>query len=252
MYRVASLFALLLLLTPTFGCGAQEADGPTHLYEAFFKVNYADLPEWNRQYFQYSVPVLDDLVSRGVIEGYNQWEHNTGGEYNVRMAIRTNDWNSIDSFWSQYFEGLQASTPEAESQASAGMIQAHHDEIWNFGTINVPEGLETAYMYAATYQYNFQDESEWIRIHDEVAGPLFNQAMADGILGGWVTLGHNTGGRHNYKLLFFFEDWDHIDDFTGQVLGTMAEQTPADFEKYMSMIQGHNDVIYVPTTNSGS
>jgi hypothetical protein len=30
----------------------------------------------------------------------------------------------------------------------------------------------------------------------------------------------------------------------------MAEEHPADFEKLMSLIKGHDDVIYVPTTQS--
>ncbi len=118
--------------------------------------------------------------------------------------------------------------------------------------MNVPEGLETAYMYAATYHYNFADEAEWYRVWDDAAAPLLDRAMEDGILGGWVTLGHNTGGRHNFKVLFLFEDWDHIDDITEQVLGTMAKESPADYEKSMSTIQGHDDAIYAPSRANGS
>lgn len=251
MKRVTILFSLLLMI-PTMPCGAQQVDGPAHLYEAYYKINNADLPEWNRQYFEYAVPVLEDLRSKGVIQGFNQWQHATGGEYNVRLAIRTNDWNSVDTFWNEYLAQLQANTPEAESEAVGRMIQAHHDEIWDFAHVDVPEGLETAYMYAATYQYNFADGAEWHRIWDEVAGPIIEEAKAAGHLGGWATLDHNTGGRHNYKVLFMFEDWDHIDDFTGRVLGALAERHPVDYEKFMRMIQGHDDVIYAPTTANGS
>jgi hypothetical protein len=205
MYRITLLFALLLMV-PTMVCEAQVAEEAAHVYEAYYKIKPADLPEWNRQYFEKAVPVLDGLVSDGVIEGYNQWEHATGGEYNVRMAIRTYDWNAIDTFWDDYLSQVQAASSEGENQAVSSMIQAHRDEIWDFGTVNVPEGLETAYMYAATYQYNFADSAEWYRIWGEVVTPLVEQAMAAGHLGGWVTLDHNTGGRHNYKVLFLFDD----------------------------------------------
>jgi len=221
MYRVTSLFTLLLLV-PAFACGAQEADDPAHLYEAYYKVNFSDLPEWNRQYFEYAVPVLTELQANGVIEGWNQWQHQTGGEYNIRMAIRTNDWTSLDTFWEEYLGQLQAGTPEADSKVAARMIQAHHDEIWDFGHVDVPEGLETAYMYASTFQYNFADGAEWHRIWREVATPIIEEAMAEGIIGGWVTLDHNTGGRHNFKALYFFEDWDDIDGFYEKFLGTRS------------------------------
>ncbi len=250
MYRTTSLFALLLLI-PALGCGAQEADAPGHLYEAYYKVNYGDLPEWNRQYFEYAVPVLTELQASGVIEGWNQWQHQTGGDYNIRMAIRTNAWASLDTFWEEYLSRIEAATPEAESEVVAGMIQAHRDEIWDFGHVDVPEGLETSYLYASTFQYNFADGAEWYRIWEEVATPIIEQAMADGTVGGWVTLDHNTGGRHNFKVLYMFDGWDKIDDFHGKLLGTMAEQHPADFAKLMGMIGGHDDVIYVPTTQAG-
>ncbi len=250
MYRVTSLFALLLLI-PAMGCGAQVAEDAAHVYEAYYKIKPGDLPEWNRQYFEYAVPVLDGLVSSGVIEGYNQWEHTTGGEYNVRMAIRTYDWNAIDTFWEEYLGQVNAASSDAESEAVSRMIQAHRDEIWDFGHVDVPEGLETAYMYASTYQYNFADADEWYRIWGDVATPLIEQAMADGHIGGWVTLDHNTGASHNYKVLFFFEDWDDIDDFTGTVLGAMEEQSPEDFRKFLSITQGHSDVIYAPTRQEG-
>lgn len=251
MYRAASLFATFLVF-PALALGAQEADGPTHLYEAYYKVKPADLEEWNRQFFTYAVPVLNELVASGTIEGYNQWQHTTGGEYNIRMAIRASDWNSLGAFWDDYLTKLSAATPDAESQAISRMIQAHRDEIWDMGYVNVPAGLETAYMYAATYQYNFADGAEWYRIWGDVLTPLIEEAMADGVIGGWAALDHNTGGRHNYKVLFMFEDWDHIDDFTSQVLGNMAERNPEDYQKFMSLIQGHDDAIYAPTRQAGN
>jgi len=250
MSRLASLFSLFLLI-PAAGCGAQETEGPAFLYEAYYKVGYADLPEWNRMYFEYSVPIFEALRDRGVIEGWGHWVHQTGGDYNIRMAIRTYDWNSLDVFWDEYLRRMEATIPAADLEGSMRMIRAHRDEIWDFGDISVPPGTQTSYMYAATYQYNFADTEEWNRIWGQAMTPLLRDAQAEGLLGGWVTLVHNTGGSHNFKVLFVFDEWDKIDDFTGTVLGRMAEEHPQDFQRFMALIQAHDDAIYEPVRAGG-
>lgn len=129
MYRVTSFLAFLLLI-PAMGCGAQVAEEAAHVYEAYYKIRPGDLPEWNRQYFKYAVPVLDGLVSSGVIEGYNQWEHTTGGEYNVRMAIRTYDWGAIDDFTSSVLSAMEEQSPE-DFRKFMSITQGHSDVIYS-------------------------------------------------------------------------------------------------------------------------
>jgi hypothetical protein len=229
-----------------------RAQDPVHIYEAYYQVDYGDIPEWNRLFNQYAVPILNDLREEGVIQGYSHWQHQTGGsDYNVRFTARTFDWQALDSFWSEYLARLAATVPEAENAAMMGMIQAHKDEIWDVSTLNVPQGAQTAYMYAATYRYNFADGAEWHRMWNEVAGPVIDQAMEEGLLEGWATLDHNTGGAHNYKVLYMFEDWDHIDDFFNRVMGRLQAEHPAEFQAVSEMMKAHDDVIWVPATAEG-
>ena len=249
MYRVTALFSVLLFGFVS-GAMAQTNGDPAHIYEAYYQVNYGDMPEWNRLFNEHSVPVLEDLQTKGVIQGWSHWQHQTGGEYNVRFTARTNDWASIDTFWSEYLAQLNARSPE-DSEAFGRMIAAHHDEIWNVAAVNVPEGVENAYMYAATYRHNFADGPEWDRIWGELATPVLDQAMADGLLGGWVRLTHNTGGDHNFKVLYLFEDWDDMDDFFAFTSSTMSEKYPEDFARFGSLIQAHDDVIWAPAPRGG-
>jgi hypothetical protein len=79
----------------------------------------------------------------------------------------------------------------------------------------VPEGLDIAYMYASTFRVSFADMGEWNRLWSEVVAPILEQAMNEGLLGGWVRLEHNTGGPHNSKVLYMFDSWDDIDDLFG-------------------------------------
>jgi hypothetical protein len=246
--RRTTLFLALLLFCPALDGVAQEA---AHVYEAYYKVKIGDLPEWNNYYFEHAVPVLEQLQSEGIIEGWNQWQHMTGGEYNIRFAIRAFDWAAYDTFWAEYLARTAAASSGAETERIMRMIQGHYDEVWDIGYVDLSEGAETAYMYASTYQFNFADTEEWNRIWMDVVGPNISAARDEGLVNGWVVLNHNTGGTHNFKVLYMFDEWDHIDDFFERVLGSMAEANPEDAQKFGQMVVSHDDLIWVPTTSGG-
>lgn len=67
------------------------------MYEAYYSVDAAGMSDWNRRYSEYSVPVLAGLVEEGLIEGFGQSRHHTGGDdYNIRTVVRTFDWASLN------------------------------------------------------------------------------------------------------------------------------------------------------------
>ncbi len=247
---VLGLAGLMLLGTPLLM--GQEARQPAHVYEAFYQISFADLADWNRQYWTYSVPILDKLEEEGVIEGYTQWQHETGGgDYNVYFNARTYDWASLGTFWSEYLSRLQAAVPQDEWTASSRMVMAHRDEIWDISELNFREGAETAHVYASSFLVSFADMAEWNRMWNEVAEPIMNEAMAEGTLGGWVRLSHNTGGPHNFKVLYFFDSWDDMDDLFAKLIGTMSEKHPEQWVRVNEMFRAHDDAIWTPTTRDG-
>ncbi len=251
MLRTVTFLALCALLwTPSLL--SQDQPGPAHVYEAYYRISYADLGEYNRQYWEYSVPILTELQEEGVIQGWNQWQHHTGGQYNIRFAVRTNDWVSNQTFWAEYNSRVEDAMTAAEWDSSGRMLLEHRDEIWNIAEANVPDELATSHLYSAAFRLNVADLPEWDRIWTEVQVPIVNEAMSESILGGWVKLNHNTGGPYNSKVLYLFEDWDHIDDFLTKLLGTLAEEHPADFLKINSMFREHDDIIWVPTPSNGN
>lgn len=250
MRRFTLALALLGFLLPPVlqGQEAQAQEQPEHVYLAFYRIGYADLDAWNRDYWEHSVPILQDLQEEGVIEGFNQWQHDVGSEYNVRFAVRTYDWASLGTFWDEYLSRLSEANPESDGR----MIRAHRDEIWDIDEVHMSEGGEggadAPRIYASSFRYNFADSEAWNRAWSETAAPILQEAMEQGILGGWVKLSHNTGGPHNSKILYFFESWDDIDDLFGKLLGDMAEDDPEEFDRIMGLFQAHDDVIWVPTT----
>lgn len=248
MHRAAIVVVGLALFSANPLTG-QETRPPAFVYEAYYQVDYADLDAWNQSYWKYSVPVLEQLQEEGVIEGWSQWQHQTGGaDYNIRFTARTWDWTSLNTFWSEYLSRLRSAMPAAEWDAVARMIVQHRDAIWGVDQVNLNAGAQTNYVYVSTFRVNFSKMEDWDRLWDDVAAPILEAAMNEGILSGWVKLNHNTGGPHNSKILYMFDSWDDIDNLFGKMLGTMAEQHPDEWALANELNLAHDDVIWVPTT----
>jgi hypothetical protein len=222
---------------------AQDATGE-QVYTAYYKIGYADLPEWIRTYNAYAVPVLEQLVEEGVITGFGSWQHNTGGEYNWRFVVRSEDWDNFDTFWSAYLSrSAQAAEGDGmEPDMWMRMIQGHYDEIWDITKMNVPAGIQARYMYDSRFQLSFADMGAWDSMWSETVMPVLDQSIADGILAGYVVEGHNTGGRYNWKILYLFEEWDHMDDMFARAMGAMSD--PEVWNTMGSMIAAHDDVLW--------
>ena len=228
---------------------AQEA--PTHVYEAYYAVSGSGMSEWNRQYREYAVPVLQGLVDEGVIEGFGQYQHQTGGdEYNVRFVARTHDWASLETFWSEYLSRLREVTPDEDWDKNGRIVNRHRDEIWDIQEVHFEDAANPNYthMYASTFLVNFSDMAEFDEIYAKILVPTLEEARQEGMLVGWVKLGHNTGGPHNVKLLYFVDGWDDIDDMFMKLGGTIQEQYPSEFARLNEIMSAHDDNIWVPTS----
>lgn len=245
MSRFLSLALLAALLAPLPAAAQQQAQQrqARFLYAAYFKIGYGDLDEWNRIYHEHSVPVLQQLRSEGVIEGWGAWQHQTGGEYNWRLAIRTYDWAQLAEFWDKYLGRLQQRSPEAMARTGR-MVQAHEDEIFNIAEVHVPTPTPAvSHLYESKFHLLFSDEEQWNEMWSQHAAPVLEQAMKDGLLIGWVKLAHNTGGRYNWKVLYLFDSWDDIDDNFSRLIAALAAD-PARWNRLGTMIQSHDDVLW--------
>ena len=239
------LAALALLISAPLS--AQEDRAAEFVYEAYYAVDMGETEEWNRQYLEYSVPILRQLVEEGVIEGFNQMQHQTGGDdYNYRFVIRTSDWASLNVFWREYLSRLTEATPADEWAASGRSVSMHRDEIWDVDDMGWGEGSgEISHMYASTFRVNFQDMAEWNESWDSLMRPALDAAVDEGLLLGWVKLDHNTGGPHNAKVLYFVDDWDRIDDFFQSAFASMGADEDA-MMRFAGLMQAHDDDIWVP------
>ena len=124
MYRRFALTAAaaLLAVTATTTPVAAQDDPGAHVYLAYFKVNFDDLEEYLALFQENDVPLLNELVEEGVLTGFGIQQHNTGGEYNIRFAARSNDWNSLGDFWAKYLERYEQRHPADFARANAGCV----------------------------------------------------------------------------------------------------------------------------------
>lgn len=218
--------------------GQNDQAPPVHVYEAYYKINYADLEEWTRLFYEHSVPILEDLQEEGILEGWSLYDHYVAGDYNVRFTARTWDWNALRQFWDQYLPRLDE---QAGSQDGVDLLVAHYDEIWDIGETNVGADGPYEYMITSSFHLSFGDMDQWNAIWAEQVTPALNQAMEDGLLGGWVLLSHNTGRSENWRILYFFDEWDDVDDLFARVYDEGDQDVIGRLDR---MIQGHSDQIW--------
>lgn len=134
--------------------------------------------------------------------------------------------------------------PEAEQVAAFERVEAHYDEIWDIADVSIGGGARTNHMYASTFKVSFADGQEWNRTWRELVLPILGEAMDAGILNGVVLLSHNTGPAHNHKVLYLFEEWDHMDDMWNSFFEKMGERHPEELQRMFAMVQAHDDVIW--------
>lgn len=236
------------LLTVAFACfvgsspgsGQQEEASPALHYIADFKVAWEDFPEWVEDHREHGVALLDSLVAEEVITGWSAWQHNTGSDYNWRLVVVAEAWADFDTFWDEY----RARWPEDETEIGAGAIRAHRDGVWNEAELRIPESAADARLaYQALYQIDFDDVEAWQEHRESAVIPILEQAMADGILAGWVVETHNTGDRFNRSEVYLFHEWDHIDDFWDRLVGELMADEEV-WDRVGGMIRAHDDAIW--------
>ncbi len=237
MLRRLLLTTLLLGLTAPRVIAQQDQVG-TRIYVALFNIKYSDIPQWTADYYDQGVPILEALVAEGAITAFNMLMHHTGGEYSIRQGLIGDDDTDYEAVWDAYL-GQMAQVNATAFERSNRMILAHVDEVWNIDVSNIPNGGGTQYLYEAQFQVNFADLERWNELWAEDLLPTADQAMADGLLQGYVVEGHNTGGRFNWKILFFYDEWDNFNEIEAAIF----EAAPLDHPVW-SMFTAHKDELW--------
>ncbi|MFQ5888638.1 MAG: hypothetical protein ACE5JR_01160 [Gemmatimonadota bacterium] len=234
--------ALALSAAPAFPQEASERS-PSIVYESYFQVPSSQMPAWREIYYRHVAPVLGELREEGTIQGWAALTHVYGDNYNWRSALRFYEWSDIEAGFGAFFERMRARMSDEEWEEWGKLGVGHRDEIWSVGP-NTPPREEFAYLQTGLFQVAAGRMGEWNELFDGVAAPALNEAVENGTLGGWVVLRHHTGGKHNWKILYFFKDWDSIDDFFEGFVERLQESGA--MTQFGDMIRSHRDYIWEP------
>jgi quinol monooxygenase YgiN len=238
MRRSGFLLSVLgfLLLAP--GLTAQDTAQPERVYAAYFQVSYSDLEEWIGLWNEVTAPILQELVDEGMLVGYGAQTHNTGGNFNFRQAMQGAAFTNFDAVWGALFERIEERNPAALERIM-GMMQLHDDEIWNIDSMEVEGAENWKYFYDTMFQVNYDEMEAFAEMFQETFGETLAQARADGLLAGWVTESHNTGGQYNWKVIMLFDEWDDIDDLQARFFEAAPLSHP-----FWGMFNSHKDELW--------
>lgn len=237
-FILMQLVCLLLLVSIVYA--QQNQDTTNVYYVADYNIEWESLLEWNQMYREHSVPLLQDLEDEGIITGWSAWMHNTGGDYNWRLVLGSSNWDNFDEFWDRYLSGH----PEDVMEQSGDMLTSHRDQIWDAAMVRYAENAdETKYIYEALYQIKFSNMQSWNSTMKEREVPLWDDALENDLIKGYVVLGHNTGDLYNHGRVYLFSEWDDMDDFNGSVMGEILSDAEL-WNQMGSMIEAHTDAIW--------
>ena len=232
-------FALMMSVLIAPGLIAQNAPVNTRVYISLYNVRYGDIPEYTAFYEANTRPILESMVAEGTITGFGIRMHHTGGEYTIRQRLSGTDDTNFEAAALMLNTRLAESNPSGVERQNR-MIQAHADEVWTIGQLNVPEDTgNVQYVYEAQFQVNRAELPRWSQIWEDDMYPVLERAIADDLLEGYVVLDHNTGGRFNWKILWLHETWDSMDDFEAAFFAAAPMDHPM-----WSMYTSHRDELW--------
>ena len=183
---------------------------PERISIAFHNVRYSDIPAFAELYRGTAVPIMETLAEDGLITGFGVWMHNTGGKYSLRWHLLGMEGTNFEQAWLRISSEIAAADPGA-LEAFNRSILGHRDETWNLGMRNVELPDEASYVYENLFKVNRADLAEWNQLWSDVLTGL-DEAISDGLMRGYIVHEHNMGGEFNWNVVFFFDDWDSIDD----------------------------------------
>ena len=95
-----------------------------YAYEIFFQVSFADMERWNGLWADDLLPVLDQSMRDGLLQGYVVQGHNTGGPFNWKVLLLYDEWDDFDELEAGFFGAAPLDHPLWT------IPMAHRDELW--------------------------------------------------------------------------------------------------------------------------
>lgn len=122
-------FLVITLLVTSSPILAQDSDVQPTLVTSFNMVPMGKVGEVNKMVDSVFAPILNGLVDEGMIEGWGQFNHAWGDEWNLNFWYVAKDLNSFNDFWSEYVKRVGDEHPDAFASV-VKYFKAHKDNIY--------------------------------------------------------------------------------------------------------------------------
>jgi hypothetical protein len=82
-----------------------------YFYDTQFLVNFADLERWTEAWTGKLRPALQGAVDDGILDGWVEESHNTGGRFNWKVILMIDEWDDIGDLQSRFFSAAPLGDP---------------------------------------------------------------------------------------------------------------------------------------------
>lgn len=105
---------------------AAVADAPV-VYESSFEIDSGQQAQWNEDFAAHGKPALERAMEEGLITGWAELHHDTGGPSTVKYVYWLDSWDATDDAMARIAE---IRTELGQEMESGRMIRSHSDNVW--------------------------------------------------------------------------------------------------------------------------
>jgi hypothetical protein len=234
---------LLFPVVAVFAFAPQTAHSQT-LVGTYYRCSTAD--EGEADFIMNTVlsEIFDRHADAGDISGWGWVEHQAGGAWRRIQTITAPDRSTVLNMWGQIIEEIEDEHPNAWHRFNE-ICDAHDDYIWNL--VAASEGNDpgvTPDAWVSTYWVcNERTESRADELMQQM-GPVVDQHIAAGHLGGWGWYAHDIGGR--FRRLMTLQAAADFDVLEGRemVINDLQSNHAELLDEFSSICGAHVDYLW--------
>ena len=235
------LLGLGLTMLCSVGLAQEEEESMGYTYATYLYCDTTKESEMDDQIAEFDVPIMDKLVSDGVMNAWGWMRHHTGGEW---RRIR---WFSADTVEGTLTAldkmGAAMDAAEGENDAPSDACTSHDDYIWEVlgGTAGKDRGKAGMSVY---YSCKISDEARADEIFKELFAPVMDKAVEDGKLTSWGWQSHVIGGWFRRLQTITAKDYGSLLSARQEILDTVYADDSELGAEFAEICGPHHDYLW--------
>jgi hypothetical protein len=242
--RVLALVALGAVLIPLPAIAQEDDEGPVGI-AAYYYCNQATEQRADEIFEEYFAPILDKHVEAGHLTAWGWLSHRVGGKWRRLEYMFAPTREILLSTRGAIIEEFQADDSPLSEEFSQ-ICPSHDDYIWNHEAGSEPIGAATRPEWSISmyFECDFAREDLADEIYENVFGPVFDEAVADGTISGWNWLSHDVGGKYRRLGTITGTSPNAVLDGRDAVFGAINEMAEGALNVFSETCNSHTDYLW--------